>query len=74
MAKDVNWTRNAADSPKTGPVMEIHPANPGGNPLEYLEGEALTAKDAADNGKADGDNPSYAMPPFANGQDLRNRG
>jgi hypothetical protein len=45
-----------------------------GNPLDFLEGDALTAREHPDNSKAQGSNPSMPTTvPFANGKDMRNR-
>lgn len=36
--------------------------------------EELTPTESPLNAHADGNNPSYTLPPFADGKDLRNRG
>ena len=46
----------------------------GANPLEFVEGDAFNTVDHPGNGKADGDNPTFAAVPFANGKDNRYRG
>ena len=56
------------------PVPHIGGIEVGANPEVFLEGEALNTVEAPNNSKADGDNPAYKLPPFADGKDLRNRG
>lgn len=57
-----------------GPVPPIDGIEVSSNPVEFLEAEAFNTKESAENGKAQGDQPSFTMPPFADGVDKRNRG
>jgi len=57
-----------------GPEPPIDGIEVSSNPVEFVEAETLQTKDAANNSQAQGDNPSFAMPPFADGKDLRHRG
>jgi len=57
-----------------GPEPPIDGITLSSNPLEFIEAEALNTRESPENGRSQGDSPSFTMPPFADGKDMRNRG
>ena len=61
---------------KDAPVMIIGTIANGGNPDDFLEGEALITREAENNAQSQGDNPSLSDVVnsfFGKGPDTRNR-
>jgi hypothetical protein len=71
--KDINWTVKQA--PENGPMPGVAGLVVGGNPSEFLEGEALGTTPTSNDKPADGSNPSMptSLPLFGNGPDVIRR-
>jgi len=57
-----------------GPVPPIDGIEVSSNPVEFVEADALHTVESPENGKSQGDQPSFSMPAFADGKDMRHRG